>query len=71
MIMAIPSGAAKPPPLRSTSDHVDQSNRENRRAANPQQDRVNSNFFILLGICFLRVALEVAVEGIGDGEKGG
>jgi hypothetical protein len=25
----------------------------------------------LLGICFLRVALEGAVEGIGDGEKGG
>jgi hypothetical protein len=25
----------------------------------------------LLGICFLRGALEVAVEGIGDGEKGG
>jgi hypothetical protein len=25
----------------------------------------------LLGICFLRVALERAVEGIGDGEKGG
>jgi hypothetical protein len=24
----------------------------------------------LLGICFLREALEVAVEGIGDGEKG-
>ena len=27
--------------------------------------------FGLLGICFLRGALEVAVEGIGDGEKGG
>ena len=26
---------------------------------------------LLLGICFLRGALEVAVEGIGDGEKGG
>ena len=25
----------------------------------------------LLGICFLREALEGAVEGIGDGEKGG
>ncbi|MFT7619928.1 MAG: hypothetical protein ACI97A_003585, partial [Planctomycetota bacterium] len=25
----------------------------------------------LLGICFLRGALEGAVEGIGDGEKGG
>ena len=24
----------------------------------------------LLGICFLRGALEVAVEGIGDGKKG-
>ena len=26
---------------------------------------------MLLGICFLREALEGAVEGIGDGEKGG
>ena len=26
---------------------------------------------LLLGICFLRGALEGAVEGIGDGEKGG
>ena len=26
---------------------------------------------MLLGICFLRGALEGAVEGIGDGEKGG
>ena len=26
---------------------------------------------MLLGICFLREALEVAVEGFGDGEKGG
>ncbi|MFT6381973.1 MAG: hypothetical protein ACJA16_003716 [Akkermansiaceae bacterium] len=25
----------------------------------------------LLGICFLRGALEDAVDGIGDGEKGG
>jgi hypothetical protein len=31
-------------------------------------DRLN---VIFLGICFLRGALEVAVEGIGDGEKGG
>ena len=28
-------------------------------------------FHPLLGICFLREALEVAVEGFGDGEKGG
>jgi hypothetical protein len=32
---------------------------------------VNPGDVWLLGICFLRGALEGAVEGIGDGEKGG
>jgi hypothetical protein len=31
---------------------------------------VARNLLWLLGICFLRGALEGAVEGIGDGEKG-
>ncbi|MFT5406752.1 MAG: hypothetical protein ACI9DF_005615 [Verrucomicrobiales bacterium] len=29
------------------------------------------NIHVLLGICFSRGALEGAIEGIGDGEKGG
>ena len=57
--------------LGAEKNQIKEKNRNRAAGAQPQGPGRVLFFKRLLGICFLRGALEVAVEGIGDGEKGG